>query len=54
MRTLTTLWTSRLILAERSMLRFYGVPEDRVMKADGSFMMKAFLNGWRSALRRTR
>jgi len=48
----TTFWRSKLILMEREILRAYGVPEDKVMSADGSYMTWAFLKGWFSCLRR--
>jgi len=51
---ITTFWRSKLIIQERSMLRYYEVPEEIVAKADGSFLMNAFLKGWSSALRRTK
>lgn len=51
---ITTFWRSKLILMERKMLRYYHIPEDQVMAADGSFLANAFIKGWLSALRRNR
>jgi hypothetical protein len=55
MRPITTFWLSKLILMERNMLIHYGAADaDVLRRADGSFMIKAFLAGWYSALRRSK
>jgi hypothetical protein len=49
---ITKLWKFTLVIMERNLLRYYGVPEDKVLTADGSFMECAFLKGWQSCMRR--